>query len=60
MLYVNYTNKTCVLYNKSGDKIVVKPGEKIDDLVLPDVVTMDYFIPYGLKRTPKRGAGEVK
>lgn len=54
MLFVNFTDTTFVFYDVIGNKRVVYPKGKIDDSVVPEVINMDSFIPYGLKRTPKK------
>jgi hypothetical protein len=54
MLFVNYTSKTFIFYDKLGEKHVVYPNGKIDDSICPEVFNMDSFIPYGIKRTPKK------
>jgi hypothetical protein len=52
MLYVNYNTITYILYDKYGEKHVLKKGDKVDDSVIPDVFNIEGFIPYGMKRTP--------
>lgn len=55
MLYRNYTKKTLIFYDGNCNKIVIHPNEKLDDSVLPEIVFMkDKFIPFGMKRTPRK------
>lgn len=54
MLYINNSKTTVILYDDTGNKVVLPPDSKIDDSVLPIVADNMYFIPYGVKRTPKR------
>ena len=57
MLYKNYTNKTIILYTQDTkcEKVVIKPNDKVEETFLPQVVFMiDTFIPFGMKRTPKK------
>lgn len=46
MLYKNMGNRSLVGYSASGIKVVVNPGQIIDDSKLPDVRTARDFVPY--------------
>lgn len=53
MLHKNISNNVYVMYDTLGVKHVIKPQETAEDSILPEVITMSTFVPYGAKRTPK-------
>ena len=57
MLYKNVSKFTYVFYDDSGKKYVVQPTTLVEDSLIPEVITMKSFIPYGMKRTPKLPPG---
>lgn len=59
MLYRNWSIKTYILYDVVGVKHTIHPEGKVDDSVCSGVITLDDFIPVGMKRRPKKINNEV-
>lgn len=59
MLYKNNSKSIYIFYDSFERKHVIKPTELIEDSIVPDVINMRDFVPYGVKRTPKLPMGDT-